>query len=140
MSAQRRTGWPIALALLLGACSMIGPSLPGGYTIIYADRGKAWLANPDGTIAHGALIQQLYKDDRRILLITYATTYASDDGIGFRVEGPRPLDGNCYVALLIEGGTGETRQVRLAEADRLAAKMDLVASSSRGCVRGMPTS
>ena len=55
-------------ALAIAGC---GPSLPGGYDVTYGDRGKAWLANPDGTLVHGALIKQLFKDDRHILLIAY---------------------------------------------------------------------
>jgi len=122
-----------ALVALFFLCiSACGASLPGGYSIEYGDRGKAWLANPDGTLVHGALIKQLFKDDRRVLLITFATT------LGGQIDGPRPLDGNCYVALLIQADRQRIRQVRLTEARSLAAKMELVESYNRGCLQGMP--
>jgi hypothetical protein len=121
------------MALLLGACSIAGPSLPGGYAVRYADRGKAWLANPDGTLAHGALIKELYSDDRHILLISFAETI---DG---EVGGPRPLDGNCYVALMIDSQSRQMGQVRLYEAKQLASRMSRVESYDRGCLQGMAT-
>lgn len=118
-------------ALAIAGC---GTSLPGGYGVTHGDRGKAWLSNPDGSIAHGALIKQLWKDDRHILLLTFATTF------GGEVVGPRPLDGNCYVALYIDADQRRIRQVRLAEARRLSANMTSVESYNRGCLQGMPTS
>ena len=128
------TQWIGIMALLLGACGIAGTSLPDGYAVRHGDRGTAWLANPDGTLAHPALIKQLFRDDRRILLITFAATYEG------KVEGPRPLDGNCYVAISIETREHRMSQVRLAEANSLAAAMTLVESSDRGCLQGMPTS
>lgn len=118
-------------ALATAACS---PSLPNGYTVIVGDRGKSWLANPDGTLVHGALIKQLYSDSRHILLIAPA------DSIDGEIEGPRPLDGNCYVALMIDSRNGRTKQLRLAEAHRLAAQMTLIETSDSGCLTGIPTS
>jgi hypothetical protein len=120
-------------ALLTGACGIVGPSLPGGYSVRYGDRGKIWLANPDRTMTHGALIKELYSDDRQILLISFPTMY------GGVVEGPRPLDGNCYIALLIDSRSRQMRQVRLAEARRLATRMRMIESSRGGCLPGMPT-
>lgn len=127
-------GWPILLMLSALATAGCGTSLPGGYRVTYGDRGKAWLSNPDGSIAHGALIKQLLKDDRHILLITFATT------LGGEIDGPRPLDGNCYVALYIDADQRRMRQVRLAEARRLSANMTSVVSYDRSCLQGMPTS
>jgi hypothetical protein len=121
------------IALLTGACGIVGPSLPGGYSVQYGDRRKVWLGNPDGTITHGALIKELYSDDRHILLISFPTTY------GGEVEGPRPLDGNCYIALLIDSRSSQMRQVRLPEARRLATRMRMIESSRRECSPGMPT-
>ncbi len=85
-------------------------------------------------MAHGAQIKQLYKDEQHLLLITFAAQY------GGVVDGPRPLDGNCYVALLIDSKERRMRQVRLAEAHRLAANMTLVDASNEGCLQGMATS
>lgn len=99
----------------------------------YGERGKAWLANPDGTIAHGALIKQLHSDGRNLLLISFAGVVEG------QIDGPRPLDGNCYVALLIDSRTRQTRQVRLDEAERVAARMTLIEAYERGCLEGMPT-
>jgi hypothetical protein len=120
-------------AINIGGCSA-PPSLPGGYSVSYGDRGKAWLENPDGTMAHGALIKQLFKDDRHILLISFAATS------GGEIDGPRPLDGNCYVALLIDSKERQMRQVRLSEAHQLASHMSLVEFSNGGCLQGRPTS
>jgi hypothetical protein len=124
----------VLAVLATAACSATSTPLQDGYTIVYGDRGKSWLANPDGTMAHPGLIKQIFKDYRHILLITFAATYEGE------VKGPRPLDGNCYVALLITSKERLTRQVRLAEARRFASKMAMVESSGRGCLMGMPTS
>jgi hypothetical protein len=121
------------VALLTGACGIFGPSLPGGYSVSYGDRGKIWLAKPNGMMAHGALIKELYSDDRHILLISFPTSY------GGVVEGPRPLDGNCFIALMIDSRSGQMRQVRLAEARRLASRMQMIESSGRECLPSMPT-
>lgn len=125
-----------ASLLILCALGMVGcsPALPNGYAVIHADRGKAWLTNPDGTLAHGALIKQLFKGDRHILMITFAAT------LGKQVDGPRPLDGNCYIALLIDTDKQRMKQVRLAEAHEIAAGMSIVEAYDRGCLQGMPTS
>ena len=129
---SRNIVWIGLPVLLIGACGIFGPSLPGGYSVSYGDRGKIWLANPDRTMAHGALIKELYSDDRYILLISSPTSY------GGVVEGPRPLDGNCYIALLIDSRSGEMRQVRLAEARRVATRMRMIESSRGGCSPDMP--
>ena len=122
--------------LIIGCLSLIGcgSTLPDGYSVTYGDRGKAWLANPDSTIAHGALIKRLYRGDEQLLLITYPQS------LGGEIEGPRPLDGTCYIALLIDTNRQRVRQIRMAEADRLSPTMDLVESSDAGCLRGMPVS
>ncbi|RYG90202.1 MAG: hypothetical protein EON59_00290 [Alphaproteobacteria bacterium] len=122
------------LVFCLLASAGCAPSLPGGYSVSYADRGRAWLANPDRSLAHGALIDRLYHDDRYILLVT---TAVSLDGV---VEVPRPLDGNCKVAILIDVTQQRARQLRLADANRLAGNMVMVEDYNRGCLQGQPTS
>jgi hypothetical protein len=124
----------LALAACTRETSAGSAALPDGYAVISSDRGKTWLAEPNGSLVHGGLIKQLYKNDRHILLIAYE---AETDG---KVDGPRPLDNNCYVALLIASRERQTRQVRLAEAHRLASKMTLIESSERSCLQGMATS
>jgi|GEM_PF-6949548 len=134
MNRGLRIGWAMSLAALLSAgCGNARPSLPGGYAVQHGDRGKAWLANPDGTIAHAALVKQLFSDGRHILLISFAATH------GGAVEGPRPLDGNCYIALMIDSRSGQVGQVRLDEARRLAGRMSMIESYDRRCLPGMPT-
>ncbi|CAN5344552.1 hypothetical protein BH10PSE2_BH10PSE2_21800 [soil metagenome] len=125
------------MVLLTVAClSLIGcgPTLPNGYSVTYGDRGKAWLASPDGTIAHGALIKRLYRTDDQLLLITYP------ERLGGEIEGPRPLDGTCYIALLIDTNRQQVRQIRTVEADRLSPTMNLVESSDADCSPEMPVS
>lgn len=113
---------------------MSAPPLPDGYTIHYGHRGQAWLTNPDGTLTHPARIKQLFSGGGQILLITFAATY------GGAVAGPRPLDGNCYVALLIDSRRQRMRQVRLGDAERIVKDMTEIESSTLHCLPGMPTS
>jgi hypothetical protein len=125
---------PLLLTLAtiaIGGCSP-SSTLPGGYTISYGDRGKAWLKNPDGTIAHAGLIKRLYRDEKRILLVAHPVSY------GGEAAPPYPLDENCYVALLVDASTQRMRQIHLAKADHLAARMSEVESYERPCLKGMP--
>ena len=104
----------------------------GGYTVLYADRGKAWLQNPDGTIAHDGLLQQLYRDERHILIVSNVI----DDRAIVR---PLSSDGGCLAAQLIDSRTHKKRQIRLAEAIAKARTMMWVASTSRKCSGDLPT-
>jgi len=115
--------------IAIGGCNP-APALPGGYTVSYGDRGKAWLQNPDGTIAHAGLIKQLYRDERRILLVAYPVSY------GGEVAPPYPLDDTCYVALVLDGPTRRVKQIRIADVDRLTARMSVVESYERPCLKG----
>lgn len=122
----------LMLAILaLGGCDA-SPTLPGGYSVSHGDRGKAWLQSPDGTIAYAGLIKRLHRDERRILLVAYPVSF------GGEAAPPYPLDDSCYVALILDGATQRVRQIRLAEADRLAAQMLEVVSYERPCLEGMP--
>jgi hypothetical protein len=115
----------IAVAILaLAGCNR---SLPGGYSVRHADRGKAWLQNPDGTLAAGGVIKNLYADNRRILVVAYAS--------GDETGGPKPLDETCYVALLIDTSGGRAEQISMAEAGRQASTMSTVESYDRPCLR-----
>jgi hypothetical protein len=124
------------LLLLLCAFALIGcgPKLPDGYSINYGDRGKAWLEDPEGSLVHPGIIDQILIGNRQILLIAFVA------GLDGEVEGPRPLDGNCYVALLVDTDRKQVRQIRLSEAERLASGMTSIESYNRKCLRGMPTS
>ena len=115
----------------IGGCSA-SPTLPGGYTVSYGDRGKAWLLNPAGTLAYAGLIKRLSHDERRILLVAYPVSY------GGEAAAPYPLDGTCYVAIAIDVATRHVTQIHMAEADRLAARMSEVESYKRPCLKGMP--
>lgn len=125
-----RTVWIIFAAMAIGGCGA-SPALPGNYTVSYGDRGKAWLQNPDGTIAHAGLIKQLYRDERRILLIAHPVSY------GDEAAPPFPLDDTCYVALVFDAPTRRSRQIRIADASHLAASMTEVESYERPCLQGM---
>lgn len=91
----------------------------------YGDRGKAWLANSDGTITHGAVINQLYSDGRTLLIISFAAVVEGE------IDGPRPRDGNCYIALLIDSQTRQTRQVGLSQAKLMASRMEIIENYQR---------
>ena len=127
-----RTLFPTFAAALLVGCSS-SPGLPGGYTVSHGDRGKAWLQNPDGTIAYPGLIKQLHADNRRILLIAYPVSY------GGEAAPPRPMDDSCYVAIVVDILARRLRQIGIAEAERLAAGMLEIESHDRPCLEGMPT-
>jgi hypothetical protein len=132
MSMWKRGHWWLGVAaLVLEGCNG-SLSLPGGYAVQYGDRGKAWLANPDGTMAHGAVINQLYSDGRNLLLISFAAVVEG------AIDGPRPRDGNCYIALLIDSQTRQIRQVRLNEAKLMASRMKIIEDYQRECLKGMP--
>ena len=124
------------LLLMLGTIAISGcsasPTLPGGYTVSHGDRGKAWLQNPDGTMAYAGLIKRLHRDERRIVLVAHPVSY------GGEAAAPYPLDDPCYVALVLDGSTRRMRQIHMAEADRLAARMWEVESYERPCLKGMP--
>ncbi len=128
-----RTLLHLLAILAVGGCNA-SPSLPGGYTVSYGDRGKAWLQKPDGTIAHAGLIKRLLHVEKQILLIAYPVSY------GDVPAPPYPLDDTCYVALMVDGQTQVVRQIRLVEADRLASKMVVVEAYERPCLKGMPNS
>ena len=121
---EKRFLLPLFAALAIIACS---ETLPGGYTVRHADKGKAWLRNPDGTLAHGGLLKDLYRDDRRILLIALAE--------GGEAGGRMPMDGTCYIALLIYAPDQRVHQVSVPEAAKQTEKMSLVESYKRPCLR-----
>lgn len=124
------------LLLLIATVALVGcdapPALPGGYSVSYGDRGKAWLRNPDGTIAYAGLIKRLYRDERRMVIVAYPVSY------GDETAPPYPLDDTCYVALVVDGPTRRMTQIRIAQANRLAASMSVVESYERPCLKGMP--
>ena len=117
----------IALVTVTGCSSQ----LPNGYRVSHGDRGKAWLQNPDGTLAHGGLIKELYRDDRRILLIAYPEQLDGE-------PGRTPIDRTCYVALLIDSPGRQVRQITTGDAAQMATKMSVVEAYDRPCLKGMP--
>ena len=64
--------------------------------------------------------------------LRYAVSYEG------KAAPPYPLDDNCYVALIIDGTSRLVKQIRLAEADHLAAEMLEVESYDQPCLEGMP--
>lgn len=120
----------ILAAVSIGACDA-SPTLPNGYEISHGGGAKAWLKRPDGTFAHAGLIKDVYADEKHILMIALPVRY------GGKAAPPFPLDGNCYVALMIDASTGRRRQIHMAEGKRLAARMSRVANYERPCLQGM---
>jgi hypothetical protein len=117
--------WTALLAVLvLGACAQ---ALPGGYSVKYADRGKAWLMRPDGTLAYGGLIKQLYQAEHRILLVALAEDVTSEDNL------PTRAGNDCYAAFLIDPDKQTMRRIALAEATILARSMIVSESYDRPC-------
>jgi hypothetical protein len=122
----------LLVALVLSATSGCSVSLPGDYSVSRGDRGKAWLQNPDGTLTHGGVIKDLYRDERHILLVAYPEVS------GGAAAGRMPVDDTCYVALLIDAPTRRAEQVSVADAARRATNMSMVESYDRPCLKGMP--
>ena len=119
------------MTLTVAGCDP-SPTLPGGFKVSYGDRGKAWLQNPNGTIAHAGLIKRLYSDGRHILLVGFAVQY------GGEAAAPFSIDDTCYVALLIDGPTQRVAQIKMADAERFARKMTEIEAYDRQCLKGMP--
>jgi hypothetical protein len=101
--------------------------LPGGYTIVESATNREWLKDREENIVTPGLIQRLYTDKQLILLIAFA---ASSGG---QPLPPRPIDGSCLVALLIDTDRQEVRQITVAQSERLAAHMTEKIKRSRPC-------
>jgi hypothetical protein len=117
----------VLLLPLVAATIACEPSLPGGYTIHYADRGKAWLQNPDGTTAYGGLIKSVHRSEARILLV------GRPAAVGGELTPRKPIGDGCYVALLIDAATRRIEQIDMIQAARHQATMVPVASYKRPC-------
>jgi len=107
-------------------------SLPGGYSVLYADHGKAWLRNPDGTLAHGGIVKDLYQDRARILVVAFP------EGAEGEAAGRMPIDDTCWVALLVDASKRRVQQIKVADAAKLMQKMSVVTTSDIPCLKGMP--
>ena len=123
---------PLLLLLAIAGCSEV-ESLPGGYSILYADHGKAWLRNPDETLTHGGIVKDAYRDAARILIVAFPEV-AEDKAD----EGRMPIDDTCWVALFIDASKHRVRQIKMADAAKISRKMSVVFTSDLPCLQGMP--
>lgn len=121
----------LLLLLAIAGCSDV-ESLPGGYSILYADHGKTWLRNPDGTMTHGGTVKDAYQDQKRILIVAYP------EMSGGEPTGRMPIDDTCFVALLVDAAEHRVQQIKVADAAKLMSKMSVVTTSDRSCLQGMP--
>jgi hypothetical protein len=122
---------PLLLLLAIAGCNDV-ESLPGGYSILYADHGKAWLRNPDETLAHGGILKDVYQDRTRILVVAFP------EMSGGNVAGRMPIDDTCWVALLIDAPKHRVQQIKVADVAKLSQKMSVVTASDLPCLQGMP--
>ena len=121
----------LLLLLAIAGCSDV-ESLPGGYSILYADHGKAWLRNPDETLTHGGIVKDAFQDRARILVVAFPEM---SEGEG---AGRMPIDGTCWVVLLIDASKHRVQQITVADAARISQKMSVVFTSDLPCLQGMP--
>ena len=131
MITLRAKASPLLLLLAIAGCSDV-ESLPGGYSILYADHGKAWLRNPDETLTHGGIVRDAYRDGERILIVAFPEMSGGEEA------GRMPLDDTCWVALLIDASKHRVRQIKMAEAAKISRKMSVVFTSDLPCLQGMP--
>lgn len=122
---------PVLLLLTIAGCSDV-ESLPGDYSILYADHGKAWLRNPDETLTHGGILKDVYQDGARILVVAFPEMSGSE------AAGRMPLDDTCWVALLIDASKHRIQQIKIADAAKLSQKKSVVTTSDLPCLQGMP--
>jgi len=122
---------PLLLLLAIAGCSDV-ESLPGGYSILYADHGKAWLRNPDETLTHGGIVKDVYQDRARILVVAFP------EMSGGEAAGRMPIDDTCWVALLVDASKHRVQQIKIADAAKLSQKMSVVTTSDLPCHQGMP--
>jgi len=119
------------LLLAVAGCGDV-ESLPGGYSLLYADHGKAWLRNPDGTLTHGGIVKDAYQDRARILIVAFPEMSGGD------AAGLMPIDDTCWVALLIDASKHRVQQIKVADAGKISQKMSVVRTSDLPCLHGMP--
>ena len=123
---------PLLLLLAIAGCSEV-ENLPGGYSILYADHGKAWLRNPDETLTHGGIVKDVYQDRAHILVVAYPQMLSDGEA-----AGRMPIDDTCWVALLIDASKHRVQQIKFADAAKLMPKMSAVTTSDIPCLQGMP--
>ena len=128
---MRAKASPLLLLLAIAICSDV-ESLPGGYSILYADHGKAWLRAPDGTLTHGGILKDAYQDRASILVV------ALPEMTGGEAAGRMPIDDTCWVALLIDASRHRVQQIKIADAAKLSQSMSVVMTSKLPCLQGMP--
>ena len=121
----------LLLLLAITGCSDV-EILPGGYSILYADHGKAWLRNPDETLTHGGILKDAYQDRASILVVAFP------EMSGGEALGRMPIDDTCWVALLVDASKHRVQQIKIADAARLSQKMSVVFTSDIPCLKGMP--
>jgi hypothetical protein len=111
--------------LAVGGCA--AEKLPNGYTISQSPMNKEWLQDPDGMIVTPGLIERLFLDRNRIIVIAQAAHS------GGSAIPPLPIDNSCLIALSINTETRKVDQITLAEANRLTANLTELVSHNRGC-------
>lgn len=130
-TTMRAKASPLLLLLAIAGCSDV-ESLPGGYSLLYADHGKAWLRNPDGTLTHGGIVKDAYQDRARILVVAFP------EMSGGEAVGSMPIDDSCWVVLLVDASKHRVQQIKIADAAKLSRKMSVVTNSDLPCLQGMP--
>jgi hypothetical protein len=122
---MKHRAWSLACALSVAGCARA--HLPGGYSVEESATDREWLKRPNGTLVTGGLVKALYKDEDTLVLIAHA---ASEDG---KAVPPLPMDGSCFVAMLIKPRQGGEQQIPLARAQILAKGMTEVIATNRPC-------
>jgi hypothetical protein len=116
----------LPILLFLASCS--SQALPGGYTIAEG-MNREWLEDSKGTLVTPGLIQRLYTHKHSILLVALAASSGNEP------LPPRPIDGSCLVALLIDTDRHLIRQMTINQADKLSVRMTEQIKRDRPCIR-----
>lgn len=77
-------------------------------------------------------MKDAFQDRARILVVAFPEM---SEGEG---AGRMPIDGTCWVALLIDASKHRVQQITVADAARISQKMSVVFTSDLPCLQGMP--
>ena len=100
--------------LALGSCDT--QDIGQGYELRFADRGKTWIQNPDGTLADGETVLSVWSDDEVII---------------YQVRNDPPVDCDYRMIRKSDGVAGDISPEQAVEAvTTRAAKLQTSLSSS----------
>ena len=112
--------WPVLVAVCLALSSCDTQGIGQGYSIKFADRGKAWIQKPDGTVVDSDTVLSVWSDDQVIV---------------YQVRADAPLDCDYRMIRMADGVPVTISAQRAVEAVTTRAAQ-LRTSSSSSCPLG----